>query len=84
MRNRWWLNLSRDIQNAFDRNDSKNMYALMKQAFGPRHSSISPLLSKDKSTLFKNPTEILDRWTEHFSELFYNPSVVDASGRHYS
>ena len=77
MKNRWWDNLSTDIQSAFDRNDSKNMYALMKQAFGPRQSSISPLLSKDKSTLLKNPAEILDRWTEHFSELFHNPSVDD-------
>ena len=78
MKNSWWLNLSRDIQSAFDTNDSKNMYAFIKQAFGPRQSAVSPLLSKDQSTLCKNnPTEILDRWTEHFSDLFYNPSVVD-------
>ena len=31
MKNSWWINLSRDIQSAFDTNDSKNMYASVKQ-----------------------------------------------------
>ena len=60
-----------------DMNDSKTFFKLSKKAFGPKSSSVSPLFSKDKSTLYKDSSDILKRWTEHFSELFYNPSVVN-------
>ena len=38
-----------------------------------------PLLTKDKSTLIKDPDKIRERWREHFADLFFNPSVVDES-----
>ena len=49
----------------------------MKTAFGPKTLSNSPLLSKDESTILKNTDSIQARWAEYFSDLFYNPSVVD-------
>ena len=53
------------------------MYHLLKTDFELKVSSTSPLQSKDMSTLFKDPTDILNRWIEHFTDLFYNPSVVN-------
>ena len=49
----------------------------MKQAFGPRTLSVSPLFSKDETSVLKDSSAIKARWTEHFSDLFHNPSVVD-------
>ena len=36
-----------------------------------------PLKSKDGLTTFITPDEIMKRWTEHFTDLFSNPAVVD-------
>ena len=77
MKNEWWSNISREVQSAYDRKDTKNLYTLMRQVFGPKSSPVVPLLSKDKSTLIKDPDKILERWREHFADLFFNPSVID-------
>ena len=77
MKNEWWSNMSREVQSAYDRKDIKDLYTLLRQVFGPKSSPVVPLLSKDKSTLIKDPDKILDRWREHFAELFFNPSVFD-------
>ena len=77
MKNEWWSNISREVQSAYDRKDTKDLYTLLRQVFGPKSSPVVPLLSKDKSTLIKDPDKILDRWREHFAELFFNPSVFD-------
>ena len=50
---------------------------MLRQAYGPKSSCISPLFSKDGDNLLKDPTSIQDRWIEHFSDLFFNPSTVD-------
>ena len=42
-------------------------------------SRFVPLLTKDKSTLIKDPDKIRERWREHFAGLFFNPSVIDES-----
>ena len=53
------------------------MYRLLHQVFGPSSSSVVPLKSKDGTTLLKDPTKIMERWQEHFKDLFFNPSEVD-------
>ena len=77
MKNEWWSNISREVQSAYDGKDTKDLYTLLRQVFGPKSSPVVPLLSKDKSTLIKDRDKILDRWREHFTELFFNPSVFD-------
>ena len=77
MKNTWWSNISSEIQSASDRKDSKTMFGLLNQVFGPSSSSVFPLKSKDGTSLFKDPPKIVERWHEHFRDLFYNPSVVD-------
>ena len=77
MKNDWWQNLSLEIQQAYDRKDSKTLYHMLRQAYGPKSSCISPLFSKDGDNLLKDSTSIQDRWIEHLSDLFFNPSTVD-------
>ena len=79
IKNKWWSDLSKDIQLAHNQKDTKRFYSLLRQAYGPKSSSLTPLLSKDGETLHKSPDEILDRWYEHFRDLFHNPSVVDTA-----
>ena len=65
------------MQIAYDRNDSKALYSLVRQVFGPQPSTVVPLKSKDGEVLIKDNEDIMSRWTEHFTDLFDNPSVVD-------
>jgi len=57
--------------------DTKRFYSLLHQAFGPKSSSVTPLLAKDGTTKLKTPDDIMCRWHEHFRDLFFNPSEVD-------
>ena len=77
MKNEWWSSLSFDVQNAYDRKDTKTFYKLISQAFGPQSSSVVPLKSKDGSVIIKDTDGIKNRWTEHFRDLFHNPSDID-------
>ena len=78
IKNKWWSDLSDEIQTAYNRRDLKEFYGLLRQAYGPKSSSVSPLLTKDGNTMLKSPDEIGDRWYEHFRDLFHNPSIVDS------
>ena len=77
MKNQWWSNMSYEVQRASDSKDSKTLYGLLNQVFGPSSSPTVPLKSKDNTTLIKDPNKILGRWHEHFKDLFFNPSEVD-------
>ena len=77
IKNQWWLDLSAEIQSAYNKKDTKTFYCLLRQAYGPKSSSVVAMKSKDNSSVLKNPNEIQARWTEHFSDLFHNPSLVD-------
>ena len=55
----------------------KQFYSLLREVFGPPTSPVAPLKSKDKTVIIKDPVSILQRWQEHFTDLFDNPSVVD-------
>lgn len=77
IKNDWWHNLSSEIQEAYDSQNSKTFYSLLNQAFGPKSSNVSPLKSLDGNSVIKDSTGIMNRWKEHFGKLFFNPSVVD-------
>jgi len=77
MKNQWWKNISKEVQTASDCNDSRQLHSLLRTAFGPKSSSTAPLKSADGNVIFKDPVGISNRWSEHFTNLFYNPSVVD-------
>ncbi|CAI9715965.1 Hypothetical predicted protein [Octopus vulgaris] len=75
--NKWWSDISEKIQKAYNNKDLISVYHLIGQVFGPRSSFVVPLKSKDSCFLFKDHEGIMKRWTEHFTDLFYNPSVID-------
>ena len=77
IKNEWWRALTAETQLAYDKKDSKSLYNLLRQAYGPKSPTCVPMLSKDGSSIAKSTEDIMKRWTEHFSDLFLNPSEVD-------
>ena len=73
----WWLKISMQAQKAFDVRDLKSLYDILNASYGPKASSVAPLRSRDNITLIKDPNKILDRWQEHFANLFDIPSEVN-------
>ena len=79
MKNDWWQNKAKEIQEYADNHDPRNFYNSIKAVFGPAKGRNVPVLSADGTTLIKNKQEILKRWSEHFSELLnrINPADYD-------
>ena len=76
MKNEWWSNVSKEFQKTSDLKDAKTLYGLLNQAVSPTSSYVPPLKSKDDISLIKDPNKIMQRWQEHFKDLFHNPSLV--------
>ena len=70
MKNDWRSNILKEVQRAVDKHDSKTLYSLLRNIFGP-------LKSLDGKTTVKDPAGILEHWTEHFTNLFFYPCTVD-------
>ena len=77
MQDAWWSNLAAEMQAAADMKNSKELYNLTKQAFGPKTARITPLRSKDVKEVHNTMEKISNRWKEHFSELLNRKSQVD-------
>ena len=77
MKNQWWHPKSLATQEAANKKDSKAMYSLFKEVYGPKPSKVSPLRSKDGAALIRDSKGITNRWQKYYQDLFHNPSVVD-------
>ena len=77
MKDQWWSKLAADIQSAADMNNSKELYSLTKQAYGPKVAKIVPLRSSNGNELLSTMEDISGRWQEHFNELLNRDSNVN-------
>ena len=77
MENSWWDNKIGQIELASNIGDSKKLHCLLREIYGPRSSTVSPLKSQDGLTIIKDPKGILNRWREHFDQLLNRPSIVN-------
>ena len=77
MQDKWWKQKAEEIQVASDCNNTKLLYKLLREAYGPRVSTVVLMRSKSGNELFRNPTDILGRWREYFNELLNQPSQFD-------
>ena len=62
-------------QEASETNDLKTLYTITKQLGGRKTNTNRPVRGRNGNILSK-PTEQLDRWREHFSELFNGTPVL--------
>jgi len=75
--NCWWIRKAEEIQSYADTMDLKNFHSATKKLYGPIPSCTGALLSSDNETVLTNPTDILNRWKEHFSELLNRDSNAE-------
>ena len=68
IKNRGWKDRADDLQFAYDRKNSKALFAL-RAVHGPSSQRSTPLFTADGQTLTKDPTSILNRWAEHFKSV---------------
>jgi len=73
--NTYWLNLCTSIQIAAETGDARGMYEGIKKATGPPTSKIAPLKSKTGEVI-KDQGKQLQRWIEHYLELYATQNVV--------
>ncbi|XP_078612812.1 uncharacterized protein LOC144882704 [Branchiostoma floridae x Branchiostoma japonicum] len=80
MQNQWWVNLAEKTQLCDDTGDYRGYYEALKAVYGPSHQVTSPLRSADGKVLLTDKTSILNRWAEHFQNLFsIDRSVNDSA-----
>ena len=79
LENSWWETKVEEIQEASNTGDAHKLYSLIREAYGPRSSTVSPVRSSDGQNLIKDPSSILNRWKEHFDELLNRESNIDPS-----
>ena len=77
MQDAWWSNLTAEMQAAADTINSRELYNLTKQAFGPKISRLTPLRSKDGKEVHTTMDKISNRSKELFSEKLNRKSLVD-------
>ena len=77
LQNQWWTSKAHEIQLYADKNDMHNFYNSIKNIYGPKNCSVTPLKTADGLTLLKDQNRILLRWAEHFEALLNQHSSTD-------
>ena len=77
MKEKWWVDKSRELQEAADRHDMKHFYAGLRTIFGQRDSGCAPVRSRDGSVLITERDLILQRWAEHFRSVLNQQADFD-------
>ena len=76
--NEYWVELSNSIQQAADTGNARGMYEGIKKALGPTSSKSAPLKAKS-GILLTDKAQQMERWVEHYSELYSRQNVVTPS-----
>ena len=76
--NDYWLDLCQSIQSSADLGNVREMYEGMERAFGPSTVKSAPLKSAD-GQIIKDRTKQMERWAEHFKELYSRVTTVTDS-----
>ncbi len=77
LQNEWWTTKAHEIQYYADRNYMHNFYNSIKNIYGPKSCSVTPLKSADSLILLKDQNQILLRWAEHFDDLLNQRPSAD-------
>lgn len=76
--NEYWLQLSEEIQTASATGNIRSMYDGIKKALGPSQCKTAPLKSSSGEVITDRSKQ-MDRWVEHFFELYSTENVVTTS-----
>ncbi|XP_038066715.1 uncharacterized protein LOC119736778 [Patiria miniata] len=73
--NDYWLQLCKDIQTSADTGNIRGVYDGIKRAMGPTQTKVAPLKSSTGEVI-KDKAKQMDRWVEHYSELYSRENIV--------
>ena len=76
IKNDWWQQKAKELQNLSDARDLRNFYAGVKELYGPIRSSSGTLRAADNAKILPDSQDILRRWKEHFSSLLNRSSTA--------
>ena len=76
MQDAWWKARATELQSAADRRDFKTFYHGLKAVYGPTHKASQSIKSKD-DVLLTDPSEVRDRWAEHFKGVLNQEADFD-------
>ena len=68
-----------EIQEAYDKHNAKQIYVSLKTVYGHRQTGSIPVRSADDNQLLTEPDLIINRWAEHFQDVYNQPSTFDTS-----
>nr|XP_014348156.1 PREDICTED: uncharacterized protein LOC106704818 [Latimeria chalumnae] len=72
---KYWQDLCKKIQICFEKGDLRGTYDGIKEALGPTCKKTANLKAKD-GTILTDRKEQLDRWTEHYKELYSKDDII--------
>uniref|UniRef100_H3A800 Reverse transcriptase domain-containing protein n=1 Tax=Latimeria chalumnae TaxID=7897 RepID=H3A800_LATCH len=72
---KYWQEMCKKIQICFERGDLRGTYDGIKEALGPTCKKTANLKAKD-GTILTDRKEQLDRWTEHYKELYSKDAII--------
>ena len=72
-RERWWLSKARAMEKAFASGDSRTLFQLIRST-GPKVAGVSETIREKDGTTIHSLNRRLERWAEHFTEQFNQPS----------
>ena len=72
----WWSNRATELQEAADRKHANLFYDGLKAIYGPQANGSSSILNADAETRLTEPSRILERWAEHFSDVLTRSSTI--------
>ncbi|XP_068749321.1 adhesion G-protein coupled receptor D1-like [Montipora capricornis] len=76
--NEYWSDLRSNIQQAADTGNINSTFEGLKKATGPKISKTAPIKSK-AGTIITDKTKQLEKWVEHYSELYSRENIVQQS-----
>ncbi|XP_038069811.1 uncharacterized protein LOC119739049 [Patiria miniata] len=80
MKESWWSRTSQDLQAAAGRKEMKSFFSGLKAVCGPcKASGMTPIRSKDNTTLLTDKAAILERWASHFNSVLCHQSNIDST-----
>ena len=76
MKEQWWSDRATELQEAADRKNAKLFYDGLKAIYGPQANGSTSILSAGAETRLTEPSRILERWAEHFSDVLNRSSTI--------
>ena len=76
MKDKWWKAKAAELQQHADEHNSKKFFDGLKAVYSPSSNAMAPVRSAD-GTLLTEKSDIVQRWSDHFSQLLNRPSQID-------